>query len=282
VTDHADEIDAIAVGLNTLMEELKAANELKQKQIQQLENQKREIEQLIHSLKNNNNQLELSNNELDAFTYSVSHDLRAPLRAIHGYTNILLAEYADKLDNEGKEMMHSVSKNAKKMGQLIDDLLSFSKTGKRELQRVNMNMRELAEECITEMKRVFPFDNVSITVNPMPSAFADISMMRQVYLNLISNALKYSGKKEKIKIEIGARQEKGKTVYYIKDNGVGFDMKYYDKLFSVFSRLHAQEEFEGTGVGLALVKRIITKHGGSVWAEGKPNEGATFYFTLTV
>jgi PAS domain S-box-containing protein len=224
-------------------------------------------------------QLELANKELETFSYSVAHDLRAPLRAIHGYTNILSSEYANNFDNDAKEMMNSVLGNAKKMGQLIDDLLAFSKMGKKKLQVSIIDMNEIADTTLQSLRNSSSF-KAKVTVHTLLPACADKNLILQVFFNLISNALKYSKMKSNPEIEINSFYERDKVVYYVKDNGVGFDMKYSDKLFGVFERLHDATEFEGTGVGLALVKRIITRHGGSVWAEAETGKGAQFYFSL--
>lgn len=279
ISPAGDELDAIAVGLNTLVEELRSANDVKMHYIAQLEAQTQEIKKLNDTLKQNNLSLEASNKELDAFTYSVSHDLRAPLRAIHGYSRILMDDYAAKMDDDAKNMMTSVMRNAKQMGQLIDDLLAFSKTGKRELVSGSINMNQLTEEVILELKRITD-SKAKITVEDLPPLKGDRSLMAQVMTNLISNAMKYSAKNPNPAITIGAEQKNSGTTYYVQDNGVGFDMSYAGKLFGVFQRLHSAEEFEGTGVGLALVKRIINRHGGEVWAKSKLGEGATFSFQI--
>lgn len=217
------------------------------------------------------------NHELESFTYSVSHDLRAPLRSIRGFTEVLKEEYAAKLDEEGNRLLRIVMNNASRMGQLIDDLLDFSRLGRRELSYSDVNVQMLVEEVIQELtahdKKVIQWD-----VRSLESARGDLRMLKQVWINLISNAIKYSRKVAQPRIEIGCKQLRGNLVYYVKDNGVGFDMKYSDKLFKVFQRLHSHQEFEGTGVGLALVHRIVTKHRGEIWAESKVNEGTTFYF----
>lgn len=217
------------------------------------------------------------NEELESFTYSVSHDLRAPLRSIRGFTEVLKDEYSAKLDEEGNRLLRIVMNNATRMGQLIDDLLDFSRMGRRELSYSDINVRQLVTEVIQELTA---HDNRAVQwdVHPLPNARGDLRMLKQVWVNLISNAIKYSRKEGEPKVEIGSEQVKGNLVYYVKDNGVGFDMKYSDKLFKVFQRLHNHQEFEGTGVGLALIHRIITKHRGKIWAESKVNEGTTFYF----
>ncbi len=223
--------------------------------------------------------LGVSNKELDAFCYSVSHDLRAPLRSINGYSRILLEDYADRLDQEGRHVLDTVMKNASKMGKLIDDLLDFSRIGKAGLNRTTLEMENLAKEIATEQLSG-KGNKITVDILPLKQSVGDPSMIKLVWANLVSNAIKYSSKKDHPKIEIGSRRENGSIVYYVKDNGVGFDMHYVHKLFGVFQRLHRAEDFEGTGVGLAIVNRIISRHGGKVWAESKPNEGAIFYFSL--
>lgn len=226
-----------------------------------------------------NEALANANNELDSFSYSVSHDLRAPLRAIVGYSNILIEDYGDILDDEGKRVLNVIMKNVLKMGQLIDDLLAFSRIGKQNLIKVNVDMNMLVNTIETELN-MQQANKIELDIKSLLNTKCDSSMMKQVMTNLIGNALKYSGKKEKSKVEIGSYSDDSNNIYYVKDNGVGFDMKYYDKLFGVFQRLHSSNEFEGTGVGLALVQRIISKHSGKVWAEAKIDDGATFYFSI--
>ena len=225
-------------------------------------------------------QLENVNKELEAFSYSVSHDLRTPLRAISGYSIMLKEDYEGGLDAEGKRIIRNIISNAKMMGQLIDDLLSFSRLGKKELVRTPIDMQSLAATVVKELLQNSPENKYNIQIGLLPPISADQVMIRQVLINIIGNAIKYSSKKITPEIEIGFKDERANIVYYVKDNGAGFDMAYADKLFGVFQRLHSQEEFEGTGVGLALVKRIIDKHKGAVWAEALENVGATFYFSL--
>ncbi len=227
-----------------------------------------------------NEKIKLLNHELEAFTYSVSHDLRSPLRSISGYTQILQEEYNERLDEEGRRVLGVIIKNANRMGQLIDDLLNFSRIGRKEFSHGYIDMQKLVQNTLHELTPSIVPEKLNVRILPLHGAHGDLNMIQQVWINLISNALKYSQKEECIDIQIGSYQDHKETCYYIKDNGAGFDMKYVDKLFGVFQRLHKINEFEGTGVGLALVKRIINRHEGRVWAEGKIDEGATFYFTL--
>lgn len=235
------------------------------------------LEQLV---RDRTAQLEASNKELEAFSYSVSHDLRAPLRAIDGFSRMLLDDYTDKLDAEGRRRLNVIRDSTQKMGQLIDDLLAFSRMGRQEMTHSDIDMAGLASAVGEELRTATPERILHFTVNTLSPARGDQSMIRQVFTNLLSNAVKFTRPRETAIIEVGGRAEEGENVYYVRDNGVGFDMQYVNKLFGVFSRLHSVEEFEGTGVGLALVQRIIHRHGGRVWAEGKVGEGATFYFTL--
>lgn len=258
ISERGDELDAIAVGLNTLSEEL-------QSHIKQVED--------------SNNQLTSVNKELESFTYSVSHDLRAPLRAIDGFANIMHEDYIHTLDEEGKRLLGVIQFNAKKMGALIDDLLAFSRLGRKEIQKINVNMQELVNKVLLEADKMLNH-KAAVKVEQILPAPADYTLMYQVLVNLISNAIKYSAKTKYPKIEIKSEQKNGEVIYSVKDNGAGFDMQYAHKLFGVFQRLHSQEEFEGTGVGLAIVQRIINKHGGKVWAEAELGKGATFNFSL--
>ena len=222
-------------------------------------------------------QLEAANRELESFSYSVSHDLRVPLRAIDGFSGIVVEEYGDRLDEEGKRLLGVVRENTRKMAQLIEDILAFSRTGRLELSPVDVDMEKLVREVIAEL---VPSAEIDFSVGKLLPAHVDRAMMVRVWINLISNAVKFSRNREKAKIEVGSLAGKGENIYFVRDNGVGFDMNYYGKLFGVFQRLHAVSEFEGTGIGLAIVKRIVTRHGGRVWGEGKTDEGATFYFSL--
>jgi light-regulated signal transduction histidine kinase (bacteriophytochrome) len=226
-------------------------------------------------------QLETANKELEAFSYSVSHDLRAPVRAIDGFSRILLEDYGDKYDAEGKRLVNIIRTNTKKMGELIDDLLTLSRLGRKDIEISDIDMDKLVKGLFNELGLDTNSGKVQFNIKPLPFAQGDQGMIHQVFANLLLNAIKFTKPKEAAVIEVGGYTDDSNNVYYVKDNGVGFDMQYKDKLFGVFQRLHT-EEFEGTGVGLAIVQRIIKRHGGMIWAEGKVNEGATFYFALPV
>lgn len=225
-------------------------------------------------------QLNASNQELEAFTYSVSHDLRAPLRAIDGYAKILEEDYDSRIDAHGRHLLTVITKNARYMGNLIDDLLEFSKTSRAELIRNPFNTEVEVKRIAGSLMAFEKNRSVEININVLESCNGDIAMLRQVWTNLISNALKYSRKTEEAKVEIGSIRLKDEIQYYVKDNGIGFNMDYIEKLFGVFQRLHKKEEFEGTGVGLALVKNILERHNGKIWVKAAVNKGATFYFSL--
>ena len=225
-------------------------------------------------------ELEKVNRELESFSYSVSHDLRAPLRGIHGFMNILLEDYGHSISEEGKKIASRVMDNAQQMSQLIEGLLEFFKMGTKEVTRTRVPMQEVVKEICQGLSEFEKVREITFNINELPDVMADLILVRQVWINLISNAIKYSGKKELSLIEIGSFKSNNETVYFVKDNGAGFDMENREHLFKVFKRLHSQREFEGTGIGLAIVEKIITKHGGRVWAESSPGIGATFYFTL--
>ncbi|MGZ4853846.1 MAG: PAS domain-containing sensor histidine kinase [Candidatus Angelobacter sp.] len=225
-------------------------------------------------------ELEAANKELEAFSYSVSHDLRAPLRGVDGFSRILLEEYGPNLDEEARRLLSVVRGEAQRMGHLIDDLLAFSRMGKQEMQNTFCDMAQLAQSAFEQIDAAAQSSVRRFAVKELPPAYGDKAMLRQVLFNLVANAVKFSAHKDQPEIEVGGAAVDGVTTYYVKDNGVGFDQKFAAKLFGVFQRLHREDEFEGTGVGLALVKRIILRHKGKVWAEGRVNEGATVYFAL--
>ncbi len=237
----------------------------------------RELEQRVSE---RTAQLEMMVKELEAFTYSISDDMRGPLRAIDGFSRVLVEEYPEKMDAEGKRLLHVIRTNARSLSELIDGLLAFSRLGRQPLEQVDINMEELAKAVFDEIQAANRERQLLLELHHLPPAFADRAMIRQVLFNLVSNAFKFTRPKHNPAIEIGFRAEGNQYTYYVRDNGVGFDMQYSSKLFGVFQRLHTVEEFEGAGVGLALVQRIVLRHGGRVWAEGKMNEGAAFYFSL--
>ena len=229
-------------------------------------------------------ELESANKELEAFSYSVSHDLRAPLRAISGFSRIMMEDHLPTLDPEAARCLNVIDENARQMGALIDDLLAFSRLSRQPLNTENIPIQRIAQEVADQQRAAEPPERkIEITIGDLPSCMADASLIKQVLVNLISNALKYSRKREVAKIEIGFNAQPGDHcgAYFVRDNGAGFDMKYSGKLFGVFQRLHTAAEYEGTGVGLAIVKRIIDRHGGRVWVQAAPDQGATFYFTLS-
>jgi two-component system, sensor histidine kinase and response regulator len=238
------------------------------------------LKRLNENLKEKNSELNFLNKELESFTYSVSHDLRAPLRAINGYTGMLLEDHSKETSDEVKQLLTSIDKNAKRMEALIESLLSFSKLGKQEINKKDVNVDSLVKSVIEDIKFIEGGEKVSWNISKLPSCYGDYNLLKQVFINLISNAVKYSGKQQKPVIEIGSELTATECIYYIKDNGIGFDMNYADKLFAVFQRLHKASEFEGTGVGLAIVQKVIARHGGWIRAESEVNKGAKFYFAI--
>ncbi len=253
-----DEIGQITGMFEALTEDLHAANA--------------DLESTAH-------QLAVSNKELEAFAYSVSHDLRGPLRAIDGFTGILTEEHADQLDAEGHRLLDIVSDSTGLMGQLIEDILELSRVGRSAIEPARIDMREAVAAAVRQVQQQHVRD-LPIEVRDLPPAMGDERLIRQVWINLLSNAVKFTAERESPAIEVRGVVENNEHVYSVKDNGAGFDMRHCGKLFSLFERIHSREEFEGTGVGLAIVKRIVERHGGRVWSEGKVDEGATFYFAL--
>jgi PAS domain S-box-containing protein len=271
----------------SLNKALEASNQSRKTLLSVLEDQRmteKEIKKLNIELEQRvterTSQLLAANKELEAFSYSVSHDLRAPLRAIHSFTGILKEDYKDTLDDEGRRICGIIEKSSVHMGQLIDDLLSFSRIGRYELRITKIDMTKAVKTVFSELSGEEEKKQISFKVEKLPAASGDSAAIKQVLINLISNAIKYTSKNDTPEIVVGFEKSCKPPAYYVKDNGVGFDMQYANKLFGVFQRLHSSKEFEGNGVGLAIVQRIIHRHGGKVWAEGEVGKGATFFFTL--
>jgi len=268
---------SVLADLNSTTKKLQEEINVRKKSEDDLKNYRNHLEELV-SLRTA--KLEEANKELEAFSYSVSHDLRAPLRAIDGFTRILIEDYASKLDKEGNRLGAIIQRNAQKMGHLIDDLLAFSRLGRATMTITKIDMTKIVnniyQEAINEEER----KRIKFSITDLPQIKADAKMMRQVWVNLISNAIKFTSNRKQAIITITSKEEKDQLTFCIKDNGAGFDMKYGDKLFGVFQRLHGENQFEGTGVGLALIQRIIKRYDGDVWAEGKVDKGASFYFSL--
>lgn len=225
-------------------------------------------------------QLEATNKNLDAFCYSVSHDLRAPLRAIDGFSTIVLNEFAPHLPEEAQHHLRMVHQNAQQMSQMIEALLGLSRAGRQALRIQTVPPSTMVQEIVADLRARHPDRRVEFQIGDLPECRADAALLRQVFVNLLDNAFKYTRKRAVARIDVGCRHEAGRQVYFVRDNGAGFDMQYADRLFRVFQRLHSAKEYEGTGVGLALVQRIIHHHGGEIWAEAAVDQGATFFFTL--
>jgi PAS domain S-box-containing protein len=239
-------------------------------------------EELENRVVQRTEQLEAANKELEAFSYSVSHDLRAPLRAVNSFTNILLEDYEASLDAEGKRICRVISSSAKQMGELIDDLLNFSRIGRSTVNSTMLDMKNMANTVYNEITNDNEKNRIKLHIGNLHKVYVDPGLIKLVWNNLISNAIKYSSKNTVSEISVGSSLNGDMVTFFVKDNGVGFDMEYKHKLFGVFQRLHGERDFEGNGVGLAIVKRIILKHGGKVWAEGAVGKGATFFFSLPV
>ncbi len=273
----------VAEGIATVSEQLPRDATARMPAEQELRNNRENLEQMVaartRELSAVNARLEMVNKDLEFFAYSVSHDLRAPLRAIEGFSGILVEDYGDKFDAAGKHVINVIRQSTAKMSRMIDDILAFSRAGRAEMKPAPVDMAALARAAIRDVQATSADRKLTFEVGALPPARGDSAMLQRVWSNLLDNAVKYSGPKPEARIEIGATAGRGETVYFVRDNGVGFDMQYAGKLFGVFQRLHGAE-FPGTGIGLAIVKRIVGHHGGRVWAEGKPDAGATFYFSL--
>jgi PAS domain S-box-containing protein len=239
-----------------------------------------EIKRLNEDLKHRAIELEAAYKELETYSYSVSHDLRTPLLGINGLSRALIERHSTHLDAKGRQFLGIMHSSTQKMLQLIDDLLVFSRSERQQMEPSDIAIGELAKGVFEELKSILPERTLLLDIKPVPPALGDQSMIRQVFVNLLSNAIKFTRPKEAGVIEIGCMVKNSQNIYYVKDNGVGFDMRYAVELFGVFQRRHTVDEFEGSGIGLAIVQRIIHRHGGKVWAEGEVNKGATFHFTL--
>jgi signal transduction histidine kinase len=236
--------------------------------------------ELDEGLRQRTSELEAANKELEAFSYSVSHDLRAPLRAMDGFSSILMADFRPDLPAEARRLLQNISINARRMGQLIDDLLGFSRLSRQPLTRQQVDVAAIVHGVLRDLFKEADRSRLEVSVAELPDCEGDASLLTQVFVNLLSNAVKFSRHREKARIEVGCHQHGQEQVYFVRDNGAGFDMQYAEKLFGVFQRFHRSDEFEGTGVGLSIVQRIIHRHGGRIWAEAHVNKGATFYFTI--
>ncbi|HRE08706.1 MAG TPA: ATP-binding protein, partial [Opitutaceae bacterium] len=246
-----------------------------------LERMEAEVYQRSQEIQSINRQLQSANAELEAFSYSVSHDLRAPLRHIHGFVEMLTRESGAVLSEKGHRYLRTIANASREMGQLIDDLLSFSRMGRAEMHETSIDLLPLIEETRRGLEPVIGDREIHWKIAPLPRIQGDPAMLSQVFVNLLGNAVKYTRGRTPAEIEIGVGgEEDGRIIFFVRDNGAGFDPRYAGKLFGVFQRLHRADEFEGTGIGLANVRRIMTRHGGRTWAEGQVNQGATFFFTL--
>ena len=279
----SDELADLTETINGMTEKLQGLYTALEEEIAQGKQASAEIQKLNEHMEHYTEQLEAANMELEAFCYSVSHDLRAPLRHITGFVEMLNKRNTTTLDEKSRHYMAVISESAQKMGNLIDDLLSFSRMGRAEMMKTRINLVQLVGDVRKELHCDGGDTDIEFDIKPLPEVYGDPSMIRQVLINLLSNAVKFSRGRKPIHIEINYQNDNPhETIFFVRDNGVGFDMKYVDKLFGVFQRLHSPEDFDGTGIGLANVRRIIHRHGGRTWAEGSVNSGATFYFSLPI
>ena len=286
-----DEIGELADAVNDMLAEigrraeaLEQANRVLEREMAERQQADAEVRKLNEELErrvaDRTTQLEAANKELESFSYSVSHDLRAPLRAVVGFSKLLLEDHAGQIDAEAVRKLNVIQSEAHRMGQLIDDLLAFSRLGRKAMNVVDLDMAELARTTYAGLNGPHETVKCELHMGSLPRAKGDRVLLGQVWANLLSNAVKFSAKREKPVVEVSAISDEKEHIYFVRDNGAGFDPRYQSKLFGVFQRLHNSTEFPGTGVGLALVQRIVSRHGGRVWADGKQGEGATFYFTL--
>jgi len=272
-----DELGLLAVSFNEMLGEIQHRDTALRASEARLRQLNGDLERRVQL---RTTELETSNRELEAFSYSVSHDLRAPLRHIDGFADLLRRQSGSGMDDKARRYVETISESAKRMGELIDDLLSFSRMGRSEMQQTSVNLGELVAEARAELSSDVADREIIWDVSPLPEVPGDPAMLRLVLVNLLSNAVKYTRGRTPARITVGVTDQEEELVVFVQDNGAGFDMAYRDKLFGVFQRLHSAEEFEGTGIGLANVRRIIQRHGGRVWAEGEPGQGATFFIAL--
>jgi light-regulated signal transduction histidine kinase (bacteriophytochrome) len=256
------------------MMSVRAAGELERRQDEEA------LKTLNQELQSTTRGLKAAYRDLESFSYAASHDLRSPLITMMGLSKIILADYAEKLDDNGKNLLSRISNKARQMEGMISDLLLFSRISAKEIRKSKFNMRALAQKLVAELKPTIGERDINFEIKQLPFAYGDRAMIAQVLRNLLSNGIKFTQTRDSAMIEIGGYTEKDENIYYVKDNGIGFDMQLSNKLFGLFQRIHSSKEVEGTGIGLVIVKNIIEKHGGRVWAEGKQDEGATFYFVL--
>ncbi|MES2307481.1 MAG: ATP-binding protein [Verrucomicrobiota bacterium] len=279
-----NEIGLLTDAFNQMLSEIETAQRSLQKAYQSLQEDEKKIHQLNSELERRvverTVELEKANKELEAFSYSISHDLRAPLRTVDGFSKVVEEDCGPQLSEEGKRYLKMIREGAQKMGTLIDDLLSFSRLSRSPLGKREVQTADLVSEVWEGLSSQWQGRKIELVLGNLPVCQGDFSLLKQVWVNLVSNAIKYTRHCEVARIEIGSLEEKGETVYFIRDNGAGFDMKYSNKLFGVFQRFHRAEDYEGTGVGLAIVQRIIQRHGGRIWAESAVDQGSTFYFRL--
>ncbi len=275
-----DERNELLREQQALTEELTATNEELATQAEELTNQKEELEKLNEYLRSQQQLLEAANEELEAFSFSVSHDLKAPVRIIEGFCRMLIGEHANNLDADGLRLLTVISDNTKRMHSLIDDLLGLARLGRMQIRKSVVNLTIMSRQVFEQLRAEAPKRNLQLILGDLPPAWGDQSLLYQVMQNLLGNAVKFTSSRETAVIEVGGRTEGKENVYYVKDNGAGFDERYGSNLFRPFQRLHICAEFEGTGIGLTIVQRIILRHGGRVWSKGKIDQGATFYFTL--
>jgi signal transduction histidine kinase len=279
-----DEVGDLVDGFNAMLAEIARRSDVLEESHRSLEHAENELQQLNADLEQRvarrTAELQAANKEMETFSYSVSHDLRAPVRAIVGFSQILREDHGDALDDEGKRKLAIIQDEARRMGQLIDDLLAFSRLGRQAIEPVQLDMTEMARRMFERLNTQDGSSRAELRLDALPGVVADRALIDQVWANLLANAIKYSAKREHPLVEVGAISDDVEHIYYVRDNGAGFDPRYKAKLFGVFQRLHNASEFTGTGVGLALVQRIVLRHHGRVWADGKPDQGASFYFAL--